>query len=115
MSLKDKAKNKVIKFIKEKEQVVSCNIEVHGKLISVIFTVKKDVSKDDARNIANESLGQFSDKVKGFYDIQYSIKKKNEEGTKVTKQADDGTTKEETVYEFPIQGYKNKTREGIVW
>lgn len=111
----DKAKNKVIKFIKEKEQVVSCNIEVHGKLISVIFTVKKDVSKDDARNIANESLGQFSDKVKGFYDIQYSIKKKNEEGTKVTKQADDGTTKEETVYEFPIQGYKNKTREGIVW
>ena len=110
-----KEQKKVIKSIKEKEQVVSCDIDVQGKLINVIFTISKDVSKEDAKNIANESLASFSDKVKGYYDIQYSIKKKNEEGTKVTKQVDEETTKEVTVYEFPIMGYKNKKSDNIVW
>ena len=110
-----KEKEAVIKFIKDKEQVTTCEIDVKGKIIYVIFNVNKEVSKDDARGIANESLGQFSDKVKGYYDIQFMIKKKDEEGTKVTKQVDDDKTKEVTVYEFPIIGYKNKTREGIAW
>lgn len=111
----EKAENKIIKSIKDKEQVVSCKIDVQGKIINVIFTVKKDTSKDDAKAIAYESLSQFSDKVKGYYDIQYMIKKKDEEGTKVIKQVDDETTEEVTVYEFPIMGYKNKKAEGIVW
>ena len=110
-----KEKEAVIKFIKDKEQVTTCEIDVKGKIIYIIFNVNKEVSKDDARGIANESLGQFSDKVKGYYDIQFMIKKKDEEGTKVTKQVDDDKTKEVTVYEFPIIGYKNKTREGIAW
>ena len=110
----DKAKNKVIKNIKDREQVESCSIDIQGKIINVIFTVKKDVSIDDARNIANESLGEFSEKIKGYYDIQFMIKKKDEEGRKETKTIDD-ETKEITIYEFPIMGYKNKKAEGIVW
>lgn len=111
----EKEEKKVIKSIKEKEQVISCDIDIQGKIINVIFTVNKDVSKDDAKAIAQESLAQFSEKVKSYYDIQYMIKKKDEEGTKVTKQLDDEKTKEVTVYEFPIMGYKNKSRENIVW
>ena len=111
----EKEKNKVLKSLKGKEQVVSCKIDVQGKIINVIFTVNKDVTKDDAKNIAIGSLPDFSDKVKGYYDIQYMIKKKNEEGTKITVQSEDGEPKEATVYEFPIMGYKNKSREGIVW
>lgn len=111
----EKEKNKVIKGLKEKEQVVSCNIDVQGKIINVIFTVKKEISKEEAKLIASESLGNFSEKVKGYYDIQFMIKKKNEEGTVVTKQVDDEKTKEVTVYEFPIMGYKNKKSDAIVW
>ena len=111
----EKAKKKVIKSIEEKEQVVSCNIDIKGKIINVIFTVNKDVSIDDSKNIANESLGQFSDDIKGFYDIQYMIKKKDEEGRKESKTTDDGETTEITIYEFPIMGYKNKKTAGIVW
>lgn len=111
----EKEKKKIIKGIKEKEQVVSCDIDVQGKIINVIFTVNKDVSKDDAKNIASGSLADFSDKVKGYYDIQFMIKKKDEEGTKVTKQSEDEEPVEVTVYEFPIMGYKNKTRDGIIW
>lgn len=110
-----KDQKKVIKSIKDREQVISCNIDVQGKIINVIFTVKKEVSKDEAKIIASESLGSFSDKIKGYYDIQFMIKKKGEEGTKVTKQVSDEETKEITVYEFPIMGYKNKRSEGIVW
>lgn len=110
----EKAKDKVIKNIKDREQVVSCSIDVEGKIINVIFTVKKEISIDDSRNIANESLAEFSDKVKSYYDIQYMIKKKDEEGRKETKTVDD-ETKEVTVYEFPIMGYKNRKSEGIVW
>lgn len=114
--ISDKAKNKVIKAIKDKEQVVSCKIDVQGKIINVIFTVNKDTSKDDAKNIANESVGSFSEKVRGYYDIQYMIKKKGEEPRIETRPSDDGETTEEVkIYEFPIMGYKNKNREGIVW
>ncbi len=111
----EKAKKKVIKGIKAKEQVVSCEIDVQGKIINVIFTVNKDTSKDDAKNIATGSLADFSEEVRGYYDIQFMIKKKGEEGTKVTKQVDDETTKEVTVYQFPIMGYKNKKSDRIVW
>ena len=111
----EKAKDKVIKGIKGREQVTSCSIDVQGKIINVIFTVKKEVSKDDAKSIATGSLADFSDKIKGYYDIQYMIKKKNEEGTKITTQTADGDPKEVTVYEFPIMGYKNKSRDGIIW
>lgn len=112
--ISEKAKNKVIKNIKDREQVESCSIDIQGRIVNVIFTVKKDVSIDDSKNIANESLGEFSDKIKKYYDIQYMIKKKNEEGRKETKTIDD-ETKEVTIYEFPIMGYKNKKAEGIVW
>lgn len=111
----DKEKKKVIKLIQDKEQVTTCKIDVQGKIINVIFTVNKEVSIDEAKGIASESLGQFSDKVKKYYDIQFMIKKKDEEGRKETKVVDEETTKEITIYEFPIMGYKNKTREGIVW
>lgn len=111
----EKAQKKVIDSIKGREQVSSCKIDVQGRIINVIFTVNKDVSLVDARTIAIESLGSFSDKIKGYYDIQYMIKKKNEEGRKETKTTDDGENKEITVYEFPIMGYKNKKSESIVW
>ena len=111
----DKEKKKIMKSLTEKEQVLSSNIDVEGKIINVIFTVSKDVSVEDSRNIANESVGQFSDKVKEYYDIQYMIKKKDEEGKKTIKPIDEEKTEEIVTYEFPIMGYKNKKSQGIVW
>ncbi|MBR2712205.1 MAG: hypothetical protein IKE73_00695 [Bacilli bacterium] len=111
----EKAKKKVIKNLEDRDQVVSCKIDVQGKIINVIFTVKKEISVEEAKVIASESLGEFSEKIKGYYDLQYMIKKQNEEGRKETKTTDEGETKEITIYEFPIMGYKNKTRDGIIW
>ena len=110
-----KAKDKVTKKIKENEKVSKVNINVHGKIINVIFNVKKDTSKDDARKIAEGSLESFSEKVRNFYDIEYIITKTDEEGVKEEKLTEDGEKVETIKKDFPIMGYKNSKSSKIVW
>ncbi len=109
------SKNKIVTYINSNEKVKETKIIVHGKIINVIFDVNKDVSVDDARNIANDSLVSFSKKVKEFYDIQYMVTKSDEEGTKKEVVKDDGSTTTIEEKEFPIMGYKNSSNEAIVW
>lgn len=107
--------NKIVSKIKENNKVTEAKIDVEGKIINVIFNVTKDTSKDDAKKVANDSLSSISDEVKNFYDIQYIISKKDEEGTKKTITKDDGKEEEITVTVFPVMGYKNSKSKGIVW
>lgn len=115
ISFTEKDKNKVIDSIKKDDKVTSSKMNIHGKIINIIFNVNKDVSKDDAKAIAGASLDKFSDKVKGFYDIQFMITKTDEEGQEVEITKDDGTTAKEIRKEFPIMGYKNSKNANIVW
>lgn len=108
-------KDKVIKAIKSNEKVSSAKMNVHGKIINIIFNVNKDTSVDDAKTIANESLNNFSEEVKGYYDIEVIITMNDEEGTKQQVTDDDGKTKEVITKLFPIMGYKNSSSEGLVW
>ena len=108
-------KDKVIKAIKSNEKVESAKINIHGKIVNVIFNVAKDTSVDDAKAIANESLNNFSDAVKGYYDIEYIITMDKEEGTKEQVTDEDGKVKEVVTKLFPIMGYKNSSSEGLVW
>lgn len=107
--------DEIIKSIESNEKVDSAKMNIHGKIVNIIFDVKKDTSVDDAKNIANESLNNFSDEVKGFYDIQFIITMDDEEGTKEQVTDDDGQTKEVVTKLFPIMGYKNSNSEGLVW
>jgi len=111
----EKAQAKVKKNLTDRENVVKASVKVDCKLIKIIYTVKKDVSKDDAKNIAGEACNIIPEKVRAMYDVQFEVVKEKEEGTKVSKTTDDGETKEITVYEFPIMGYKNKKSDRIVW
>lgn len=108
-------KNKIVETLTGNDRVTEAKIDVEGKIINVIFNVTNETSKDDAKQIANDSLSSISDEVKGFYDIQYMISKNDEEGTKQTVTKDDGTEEEITVTVFPIMGYKNTKSSGIVW
>lgn len=105
----------IIKLLNDKEKVSTSKINIHGKIINVIFDVSDDVSIDEAKNIANESLGKFSDEVKNFYDIEFIIKKTTEKGIEKNVTSDDGKTSKIIVKEFPIMGYKKAKRETIVW
>lgn len=106
-----KAQDKVVDGLKNNENVTKASIHREGKLINVIFTVKNETSKEDAKSIAGAAYTLFTDKVRGFYDIQFMIKKDKEEGTKITNAEGEETTK----YEFPVMGYSNKKTDGIVW
>ena len=106
-----KAQDKVVDGLKNNENVTKASIHREGKLINVIFTVKNETSKEDAKSIAGAAYTLFTDKVKGFYDIQFMIKKDKEEGAKITNAEGEEITK----YEFPIMGYSNKKNPGIVW
>lgn len=108
-------KDKIIKSINSNEKVDSAKMNVHGRIINIIFNVNKDTSVDDARNIANESLNNFSSEVKGFYDIEFIITMNDEEGIKEQVTNDDGQVKEVVTKLFPIMGYKNSSSEGLVW
>ena len=110
ISFKKNAQEKITSGISKNDKVTEAKIDIKGKIITIIFNVKKDVSVDDARKIANDSLSNISDEVKGFYDIQYMISKNDEEPVKEEK---DGKTIEKTI--FPIMGYKNSKSDKIVW
>jgi len=110
-----KEKNKIIEKIKSNEKVTSAKIHVEGRIVNIIYNVVKDCSKDDAKSIGNDSLSEISDEVKNYYDIQYMVSKKDEEGKKITKKKEDGTEYEVVVTDFPIMGYKKKDSSRIVW
>lgn len=107
----EKNRNNIIKELKKNEVVTESKINVHGKIINIIFNVKKDTSVDDARKIASESLNNFSDDVKNFYDIQVIITKSDEEEIEITNS--EGV--KEKIKEFPIMGYKNSNTKEIIW
>ena len=96
-------KNKVIKSLKDNEKVTDAKMNVHGKIVNIIFNVEKDTSIDDSKAIAASSLNNFTEDVKGFYDIEVIITKNDEE-------KDENGNKS-----FPIMGYKNSSSEGLVW
>ncbi len=109
------AQTKIIKSIKSNEKVEKVKMNIHGKIINIIYDVKKTTTVDEAHLIAQESLDKFSNKVKGFYDIQFIITNKNEEGQEVETTKEDGTVSKEIVKQFPIMGYKNAKNDSIVW
>ena len=115
ISFTDKDKDSIVDSIKKNDKVTDAKMNVHGKIVNIIFNVNKDVSVEDARAIASASLEKFSDKVKGFYDIQFIISKNEEAGEEVQIQNDDGTTSTEIRKQFPIMGYKNSNKDNIVW
>lgn len=115
ISFTEKNQNKIINAIKKDDKVSESKMNIHGKIINVIFNVNKDVSVDDAKAIAVASLENFSDKVKDFYDIEFIVTKTDEEGEEVEITNDDGTKDKEVKKQFPIMGYKNSKNSNIVW
>ena len=107
--------NKITDKIESNENVTKASLDIKGKIIYIIYNVKSELSLDDSKKIAEESLDAISDEVKSYYDIQYIITKKDEKGTTETKTTDDGETKEDIKNEFPKMGYKNSKSSKIVW
>ena len=72
-------------------------VRKQGRIINVIINLKDDVTRDAAKDISNQLLGEFSDKEKAYYDFQIFLNKTNEDA------------------QFPIIGYKHHTKAEIKW
>jgi len=84
--------------LKENENVLKVTTDLKGKIVNIIITVKDEVTKEVAKEIAATSLTSFDDEQLKFYDIQIFVKKDNQE-----------------LNDFPIIGYKQNGKDGLSW
>ena len=89
----------ILEESEKNEKVNTASIRIQGKIIYVNIDYTKEVSLDNAKEIATKSLQNFTDDIKKFYDIQYLLTQKEDEESEV----------------FPTMGSKNVTATTIVW
>lgn len=98
VKISDKQYKNIKSKLKENENVTKVSTDLKGKIVNIIITVKDEVSKDDAKNIAATSLTEFDEEQLKFYDIQIFVKKDNKD-----------------LNDFPIIGYKQNGKDGLTW
>lgn len=72
-------------------------VRVSGKVVNTTITTTEGVAVADAKKMADSILEEFTDEQKKFFDFQFLIK--NEKNTE----------------QYPIIGYKQRTRDKITW
>ena len=95
----DKKNKEIVNKVTEDEKILNTSVDVKGKILNIMVTISDDVSKDDAKKIADASLYKIDEKIKNAYDIQIFISKKTGSDDK----------------SFPIIGYKNTKSNKFVW
>lgn len=86
--------------LKENEEVKDASVHIKGKIIYFDITYNKGTEKDKAKEIANNTLSEFSDEEKSFYDMEYILIE------------DDNGEDSET---YIVTGTKHSAKEEISW
>lgn len=101
VTISSKEQKELKTFLEDKDEVTAASVRIQGKIIYIHIEVKKDVSLDKAKEIANETLGQLADDEKAFYDLGFSLTQEQAEG-----EEDQG---------FVVTGTKNAKLDYISW
>lgn len=96
VKIKQDTLNRIEENLKD-DSVSKVTSRISGRTVEIVITVNSDVSIDTAKEYGNKSLQPFSEKEKKYYDFQIFVKKDSESS------------------EFPIIGYKQKSKENISW
>lgn len=97
--LSDSYLNEISSAVKDEKTVSKATIDVEGRLVNIIITVKDDTTLDDAKKLSGIVKDNFTKDELAFYDIQIFL-------------VDSGANKESN---YPIIGYKHKTSDDFVW
>ena len=73
VEIKSKTLKEVENKIKENEEVKDASVRIKGKIIYFDITYNKGTEKDKAKEIANNTLSEFSEEEKSFYDMEYIL------------------------------------------
>jgi divalent metal cation (Fe/Co/Zn/Cd) transporter len=89
---------KVTDNLKAVEGVSDITYNTDGRHVKFILTVDETIDLVTAKSFADKILENFTDDIKGYYDIEVFLVSKNKENA-----------------DFPKIGYKSKTSAGYVW
>lgn len=89
----DKFKNGFEDSLYENEGISKVKINVKGRVVYVHLTFEDEVSLEDAKSIAIDSLDLFDEKILSYYDINFALKNS----------------------EFTMYGAKNSITDHISW
>lgn len=95
--ISDSVVEKTINTMKENKQVNEVEYHNEGRILIFIVTVSTDMKKEDAQALGKIILDNLKDKDKEYYDIQILI-----------------DTEEENE-NYPIAGYKSKSKKDFVY
>ena len=83
--------------VTENKLVDNVEFRVSGRIIYIIIVFNADTILDEAKSVATKSLDVFSEKILGYYDIDFTIKQNSEE---------EG---------FILMGARNVNGTGVIW
>ena len=69
--------------IKDTGLVENVSVRLQGKIVYTTIVLKSDTSKDKAKEIASNTLDNYSDEEKNFYDFSFFLKWEGEESDTV--------------------------------
>ena len=84
--------------IMENKKVTNADIEINGRIISVIVTIDKSMSKKDAKSLGDEILKNFDKDQLSYYSVQIYLNKEDKSSN-----------------DFPIIGYKHYSNDKLSW
>ena len=92
--------NAVKDKINELEEVKSVDIHTNNnsKIVKIVVVLSEDVSFDTIKNVANESLSNFSEENRKYYDFEFYVDSENSESEI-----------------YPKIGYKFKSNSEFSW
>ena len=96
--IKDETLNLIKEELEALEQVNSVSNNIVGRRADFIIEVKSDVDVVTSQGLGEIILGHLDDVVKGYYDVQVMITNEDAENQN-----------------YPIIGYKHKSRNGFSW
>lgn len=97
VEIKDSTVKKIKSALKEDEKIDSVEYHLEGRLVNFLITVNTDEDRDSVLNDTSKILENLSDKIKSYYDIEVFIDSKEESEN------------------YPVIGYKHKTKDGFTW
>ena len=95
--------DKLIEELKSKDEVNDVSVRTQGKIIYITITYEENVSKEKAKEIANNTYSYYSEDVVKCYDFEYFLTQKPIVG-------DDGEDRA-----FVIAGTKHPNNDYIGW
>ena len=97
VEITSKEQDNIISKLEEKAEVKKAEVDIKGRILTVIITVNDDVELDAAKALTGTITDTLEKEQTSYYDIQVFVKKDNDDAR------------------YPIIGYKHQDKDTFSW